>query len=395
MTPVGPPARRGVFVAEVVVLLVAMAADAVQALRGDAPRGPLTPVLETVLPSVGGAVAVLAVLRRRFPRRIESLAGAVVGFSLLSTAGSAVTERASAHPVVTEVVAAVLLVAAGCRRLPPVRAAVLAVAAGAAVVLAPVVRHGPDGPAALFAVAAALTWGAALALGLILRDADARHRRELERTRADDRLRLARELHDLVAHHVTGIVVRTRAARALAGDPPAPAQDPLEVYGEIEEAAAEALTATRRLVGVLRSDDPSPAPGGALGDVLRTAAGDRASAHVADDVEGLPLPPSVAGALHRVVLEALTNVRRHAPRAADVRVAARAEDGDLVVEVANDGVPAGPRGGGYGLTGMAERVAALGGALEAGPRPGGRWLVTARVPLGPADDPFDRLPRGI
>ncbi|MBY8854674.1 histidine kinase, partial [Saccharothrix sp. MB29] len=79
---------------------------------------------------------------------------------------------------------------------------------------------GPDGPAALLAVAAALTWGAALALGLILRDADARHRRELERTRADDRLRLARELHDLVAHHVTGIVVRTRAGPAVGRAPP-------------------------------------------------------------------------------------------------------------------------------------------------------------------------------
>ncbi|MBY8849417.1 histidine kinase [Saccharothrix sp. MB29] len=347
-------------------------------------------MLETVLPSVGGrwrswrCCAQVPAPDRAAGRRGRR-------FFLPSTLGSAVTERASAHPVVTEVVAAALLVAAGCRRLPRCGRRCCGRRRRGRGARA-VVRHArrPGGAAA---VAAALTWAGPGARP-DLRDADARHRRELERTRADDRLRLP-------ASCTTGGAPRDRhrgadpAAQALAGNPAAPAQDPLEVYGEIEEAAAEALTATRRLVGVLRSDDPSPAPGGALGDVLRTAAGDRASAHVADDVEGLPLPPSVAGALHRVVLEALTNVRRHAPRAADVRVAARAEDGDLVVEVANDGVPAGPRGDGYGLTGMAERVAALGGALEAGPRPGGRWLVTARVPLGPADDPFDRLPRGI
>ncbi|MGM1065150.1 sensor histidine kinase [Saccharothrix sp. Mg75] len=394
MTAVGPPARRSVFVAEVVVLLAATVADSVLAARADVPSGPLAPLLTAVLPSAGAAVAVLAVLRRRFPRRVGPLAGAVVGFSLLSTLGALLVGPPAAHPVVTEVVAAVLLVGAGCRRLPPVRAAVVAVAAGAAVVLAPVARHGPDAPATLFSVAAALAWGAALALGLVLRDADARHRRELERVRADDRLRLARELHDLVAHHVTGIVVRTRAAQVLAGNPLAPVQDPQEVYGEIEEAAAEALTATRRLVGLLRSsDDPLPAPGGGAGDVLRTAAG-AAPAEVADDVEALALPPQVSDALHRVVLEAVTNARRHAPRATGVGVAARVEDGELVVEVANDGVPAGPVGVGYGLTGMAERVEALGGALAAGPRPGGRWLVTARVPLGPDDDPFEHLPRG-
>ncbi|WP_083268319.1 histidine kinase [Lentzea guizhouensis] len=110
---------------------------------------------------------------------------------------------------------ALLLVAAAGPAVAAVRAAVLAVAACAAVVLAPIVRYGLDYPAALVPVAA-LAWGAAVALGLILRDADARHRRELERIRTEDRLQLARDLHDLVAHHVTGIVVRTRAAQALA-----------------------------------------------------------------------------------------------------------------------------------------------------------------------------------
>jgi signal transduction histidine kinase len=385
-----------VFVAEVVALLATTVVDSVLAFRSPPHRGVLGPLLELVVPYVGSTVAVLAVLRRRFPRRIELLGAAVVGFSLFSTVGGALTERAPAHPVVTEVLAVLLLVAAGCRRSTPVRAAVLAVAAGAAVVLAPIVRYGLDYPAALFPLATALAWGAALALGLILRDADDRHRRELERARTEDRLQLARDLHDLVAHHVTGIVVRTRAAQALAGNPAAPEQDAAEFYDEVERAAAEALTATRGLVGLLRSDDPLPALSAVLGEVVRAAVRGTASVRVADEVEGLLLPPQVATALHRVLLEALTNARRHA-RATDVRVTAAEEDGHLVLEVDNDGVPEddGAPEGGYGLTGMTERVAALGGELTAGPRGGARWRVTARVPLGPDDDPFDHLPRGI
>jgi signal transduction histidine kinase len=395
MTAGGPPARRSVFVAEVAVLLVAMVVDAVQVSGGDGPRGVLGPLLTMVVPYAGTAAAILAVLRRRFPRRIELLAGAVMGLSLLGTAAAAFVERVPAQPPLTEVLAVLLLAAAGCRRLPPARAAALAVAACVTVVLAPIVRYGLDYPAALFPVAAALAWGAALALGLILRDADARHRRELERIRTEDRLQLARDLHDLVAHHVTGIVVRTRAAQALAANPAAPVQDPAEVYDQIEHAAAEALTATRGLVGVLRSDEPLPSPSLVLGDVVRAAAGEEVAVHVGADVEALPLPPRVSVALHRVLLEALTNSRRHA-RATGVRVTARSGEGDLVLEIDNDGVPDGVAAqGGHGVIGMTERMAELGGELAAGPHRNGGWRVTARLPLGPDDDPFDTVPRGI
>ncbi len=390
MTAGAPPARRSVFVAEVAVLLAATAVDSALAVHSDSPPGVAGPLLTMVLPYAGPAGAVLAVLRRRFPRRIELLGGAVVVLSLLGTAAGGLLEQAPVQPVVTEVLAVLLLAAAGCRRLPAVRAVVLAVAAGAAVVLAPIARYGLDYPAALFPVAAALAWGAALALGLILRDADARHRRELDRIRTEDRLQLARDLHDLVAHHVTGIVVRTRAAQALAGN--AAAQDPAEVFDEIEHAAAEALTATRGLVGVLRSDEPLPSPSLVLGDVVRAAAAQDASVHVAADVEALLVPPQVSVALHRVLLEALTNVRRHA-RATDVRVTARTDDGDLVLEVDNDGVAGEVADGGHGVIGMRERMTALGGELAAGPRGSDSWRVTARLPLGP--DGFDNQPRGI
>ncbi|SEQ92176.1 Signal transduction histidine kinase [Lentzea xinjiangensis] len=395
MTTGGPPARRSVFVAEVAALVAATAVDGFLVIGADEPQGALGSLITMVVPYAGQASAVLAVLRRRFPRRVELLGGSAVALSLISTAVGGLVAGTPRQPPVTEVLALLLLAAAGCRRLPPARAAVLAVAACAAGVLAPIARYGLGYPVALFSVAAALAWGVAVALGLILRDADARHRRELERIRTEDRLQLARDLHDLVAHHVTGIVVRTRAAQALIANPAAPPQDPLEVYDQIEQAAAEALTATRGLVGVLRSDEPLPSPSLVLGDVVRGAVGDEASVHVADDVEALPLPAQVSVALHRVLLEALTNTRRHA-RATEVRVAIRSEDGDLVLDVDNDGVPAGaPAEGGHGVLGMAERMAALGGELTAGPHGQHRWRVTARLPLGPEDDPFDTVPRGL
>ncbi|HEX7303066.1 sensor histidine kinase [Lentzea sp.] len=390
MTAEGTTARRGVFVAEVAVLVVAVVVDLVLATRGDAPRGVLGPLLTTIVPYAGEATAVLAVLRRRFPRRIELLGGAVVALSLLGTAVAGLVDRVPAQPPVTEVLAVLLVAAAGCRRLPAVRAAVLAVTACATVVLAPVVRYGLGFPAALFPVAAALAWGAAVALGLILRDADARHRRELDRIRTEDRLQLARDLHDLVAHHVTGIVVRTRAAQALAGNPAAPPQDPLDVYDQIEQAAAEALTATRGLVGVLRSDEPLPSPSLVLGDVVRAAVGEEASVQMTGDVDTLTLPAQVSVALHRVLLEALTNTRRHA-RASEVLVTARTDGDELVLEIDNDGAPAGPPAqGGHGVVGMGERMDALGGELTAGPHGDGGWRVTARLPLEPGT-----LPRGI
>jgi signal transduction histidine kinase len=98
-----------------------------------------------------------------------------------------------------------------------------------------------------------------------------------------------------------------------------------------------------------------------------------------------------------VVTEALTNVRRHAPSATEVSVSARTEADDLVVEVRNDGVPEVPlpSPGGFGITGMAERMAMLGGSLTAEREAGSCWRVTARLPLGAEDAPFTALPRGI
>jgi signal transduction histidine kinase len=395
MSTAGPPARRGVFVAEVAVLAAASVLDAVLALRTVRTGGLAGPLLSAVLPYLGTAFAVLTVLRRRLPGRIGRLAAVVVGLSLAGSAARAVANLAGLGPgevsVVTEVLAVVVLVGAGCRRLPVANAVVLTAAGGAAVVLAPVVRYGVGSTAALLAAPAALAWGVALAVGLVLRDADARHARVLREARMHDRLRMARELHDLVAHYLSGIVVRAQAAGALAGNPAAPPQDPVEVYREIEETGAEGLAAMRGLVGMLRdSEHQLPMPGTDVGAVVRSVVGGRDAVRVdlPGEVGDLPVSPEHAAVLHRVLLESLTNVRRHAPRATDVRVTVRVTGGDLELDIANDlpGGTDGDREPGYGIIGMTERVAALGGTLTAGPRDGG-WHTTARLSLARANEP--------
>jgi signal transduction histidine kinase len=248
-------------------------------------------------------------------------------------------------------------------------------------------------------VAAALVWGGALAVGLLLRDSDARRDAALTELRGAERLRLARDLHDLVAHHITGVVVRVQAARTIsAHQQPAGASgesgpDGTDVlFAEIETAGAEALAAMRRLVRMLRTDlGEGPSAPARIADAVASAvpADGRIRVRVPAAVAGLPVQPEVAGTVQRIVMEALTNARRHAPSASevtvDLRTADEAEGGWLVVEVANDGVPVSPAGErpGYGLVGMTERVTALGGTLHAGPEPGQRWLVSARLPIGP------------
>ncbi|MGH3378536.1 MAG: sensor histidine kinase, partial [Actinoallomurus sp.] len=207
--------------------------------------------------------------------------------------------------------------------------------------------------------------------------------------RTAERLRLARELHDFVAHHVTGIVVRAQAARVVASGPDG--RD-AEVYREIEEAGSDALTAMRRLVGMLRADTPVPPAAGIRAAVLDAASGhDGITADLPEELDRLAPAPEVITTVHRVVLEALTNVRRHAPEAADVRVEARVQHDPvadvLVLEVVNDAVrDSSGDGAGYGLVGMAERVTALGGTLRAGAESGRRWRITVRLPLDEAPE---------
>ncbi|MFI5592110.1 sensor histidine kinase [Amycolatopsis sp. NPDC051758] len=379
--------RRGPLVAEAVVLGVLVVLDSVLAIRSGPVRGELATVALEFAPGVGPVVALLAVLRRRFPDHVAVLATAVSGLSLLGsviTAAIAATgSRLPPQPGAAETLAIGLVVGACCHRLSPRSATAQAVLGGFAATLAPILRYGADTPAGLYAAGAAVVWGAALAGGLVLRDAEVRARVDVLEVRNTERLRLARELHDLVAHQITGIVVRVQAAHRVAertgGD--------TGTFAELETAGAAALGAMRRLVGALRTGEEDLfVPPADLATAVDRAVPDDDGIHldVSPDLADVRVAPEVVTTAHRLLTESLTNVRRHAPGAAEVRVLVRHEQGgELRIEVVNDGAGRPARRGGYGLLGMAERVAAVGGTVQAGPADGQRWRVVARLPLDP------------
>ena len=205
---------------------------------------------------------------------------------------------------------------------------------------------------------------------------------------AAERAAIARELHDVVAHHMSVMVVQAGAARAVgASDPAATA----EALRQIEASGRTGLAEMRRLLEVLKAEEDgdgrAPQPGLArLGELLDAM---RASGlPVEAVVEGTPraLSPGVDLSAYRIVQEALTNSLRHAG-GASARVVVRYEPDALELEIADDGSgpPEDPEAsGGHGLIGMRERVQLFGGELEAGPRPGGGFLVRARLPSEPA-----------
>ena len=206
--------------------------------------------------------------------------------------------------------------------------------------------------------------------------------RQAEQATADERARIARELHDIVAHHLSVIVLQAAGARA-SGKPAGP---PLE---KIENSARQALTETRRLLGVLRDPDEetelAPQPG--ISDLDELAATVRAAGvpvNLVIDCDRAALPAAMDVSVYRIVQESLTNVLRHAGRArADVAIAC--VDDTVTIDVTDNGLgefgPLAPVGG-HGLAGMHERAAVFGGELAAGPRPGGGFAVRARLPLG-------------
>jgi signal transduction histidine kinase len=196
-------------------------------------------------------------------------------------------------------------------------------------------------------------------------------------------------LHDVVTHHVTGIAVRAQAAWVVTTRSPS-GVDHEQSYREIERSAAASLTAMRDMVGMLRAADDAPAPASiGIEAALAGVTGDdpRVRVELADEAHGLDPGPDVSATVHWLVLESLTNVRRHAGDATRIIVRAGTENrpSTLILEIINDGVT--PASGElstaarYGLAGMRERVAALGGTLHAGPESGRGWRVTARIPL--------------
>jgi signal transduction histidine kinase len=205
---------------------------------------------------------------------------------------------------------------------------------------------------------------------------------QAEQAATAERARIARELHDIVAHHLSVIVLQAAGARASGK----PAEATLE---KIENSARQGLAETRRLLGVLRDPDEetglAPQPG--IGDLNALAVGVRAAGlpvNLVIDGDLAALPATVDVSVYRIVQEALTNVLKHAgPARADVTIGCGQDA--VMIEVTDDGTAKSWHGapvGGHGLAGMRERAAVFGGELAAGPRPGGGYAVRARLPLG-------------
>ncbi|HXP53505.1 MAG TPA: histidine kinase [Streptosporangiaceae bacterium] len=247
----------------------------------------------------------------------------------------------------------------------------------------------------------------ARALTATLTQLEQEQRQREQRAASDERHRVARELHDVLGHCISVMVIQAGAARLVAEADPAGARRALET---VPDCGREALADLRRFMGVTRRDDDLTGPGPGLAQLgslaeRATAAGVPTSVRIDDPQVTLPgaLPDAVDLACYRVVQEALTNVVKHAGRArAEVRV--RMASGVVTVTVTDTGgrgsapVQAAQDGPGHGINGLRERVALHGGSLEAGPRAAG-FLVEARIPLSgepPAAtaDPRDRSRTG-
>jgi signal transduction histidine kinase len=216
---------------------------------------------------------------------------------------------------------------------------------------------------------------------------------ELRRRASEERMRMARDLHDVVAHNIAVINVQANTALHLMDRQPERAAAALATINDVSK---QALVELRSVLGVLRDVDSdgvtgaprAPTPGLArLGDLVDNAAAAGLAVRVEDDRQATPLPADVDLTAYRIIQEALTNSARHSGgSAATVRLGYG--DGALLVEVDDNGTPRPPgpapaaaNGSGRGIAGMTERAAALGGTLQAGPRPEGGFGVRARLPV--------------
>lgn len=220
-----------------------------------------------------------------------------------------------------------------------------------------------------------------VAIGLVFRYRAVVRRQAEVQIRLTERNTLARELHDTVAHHVSAIAVQSQAAQFIVDTDPIAAK---QAMAAVEHAANQAIDEMRQMVVVLRSE----------ADELRTVAvGDLAilddlastpAVSVSGDTDLTVLPSAVAAAAYRIAQESITNGRRHSRGVTAIHVVAQLTGSGYTIDVTNDGNPSiRNSGSGYGLVGMRERVAALGGTLDAGPKAGTGWRVTATLPIRP------------
>jgi signal transduction histidine kinase len=225
----------------------------------------------------------------------------------------------------------------------------------------------------------------AVALEQALREE--REREEANRQRlVDERLRIARDLHDTLAHALVAINVRAGVAAHLRH-----VQDPIPSLLDIKEVSANALRDLRVTLRLLREQDEAvpvvPALDlGSLPGLIERARAGGLDTHADIEVDGEVIPSPVGQAAFRIVQEALTNVLRHA-RASSAHVVVEVSRGALHIGVTDDGLGGTGANSGHGLRGMAERAAALGGRVVTGPRAGGGWQVQAHLPLSRTETP--------
>jgi len=340
-----------------------------------------------------GALSTAAVwlpAHRQGSARLPKAAMLLAGFSLLLTIGiGGASSGVGGSFGLAESVGLLAVLFVVCRRGDSRWAVGAVLLLGMAIGFMPL-RAGTSDDYVIAGLALGLVATAVIALAVYLRIIESTRVRAMDSVRAEQRAEFARDLHDFIAHHVTGIVVQAQGARFIAE------QDPKRVLlalEQIEAAGAETMASMRRMVGVLRDPNARPdAPLAPLAGVDELAplleqfsnAGEvLARLHVDGSTAGLPVEVSTSA--YRVVMEALTNIRRHAKdaRVADVWVRRTADW--LLVRVANDG--AAPRAAmpreapGYGLVGLTERVRAVGGRITAGPGIDGGWVVDAALPL--------------
>jgi signal transduction histidine kinase len=371
--------------------LTAVAAWGPPGLTGTAIAGP--PWLLAVLPLMIGAPLAL---RRRAPLLMWTLIWAGISLQALITGEPP-------PPQALELVFPLLVGSYSLAAHSSLRRALagLAVtAAGAAIYIPASHRSGP-GMLAIRLIAGAQPGGAKVFLvgeilacwlvGVFLHarrqaasmaERNAALERQAQGAVAAERARVARELHDIVAHHLSVVVLQAAGARVSG----APAAAALE---KIEHSGRQALTEMRRLLGVLREahDEPGMTPQPGMGELAALAENVRAAGlpvHLVVDGDHATLPAAVSVSAYRIVQEALTNVLKHAgPAHAEVSIGCVV--GAVTIQVTDDGAgnpSAAAQTGGQGLAGMRERVAIFGGELLAGPRPGGGFAVCARLPLG-------------
>ncbi|MBB6345302.1 sensor histidine kinase [Nonomuraea muscovyensis] len=217
---------------------------------------------------------------------------------------------------------------------------------------------------------------------------DAEHTKEEEARRraSEERLRIARELHDVIGHNISMINVQAAAALHGLQRRPEKAEAALRT---IKDTSKETLRELRTTLGVLRQvdEDAPTAPTDSLAriDALVAASGLRVTTELSGSLDEVPVEVDLAAA--RIIREALTNVSRHSGTA-EATLSVSSKSGHIVIQVEDDGPGATyAEGSGYGVRGMRERAAALGGTLEAGPRPEGGFRVVADLPLRPPADP--------